>query len=1721
MLQEELQQLRLASHSRPRSGSSSGSHPASASAAADTLERLASLLAQHAHAPETTQQPWLAIDILRCYQDIWLKLPATLRDGTDNHTNNVLRGIRQSLKNGYTSFADLLRDDPRPALIDPVSDTRISYAALRRFIRDFDLRLPCQNQSQRHSQKKKPRVAVMLPNGPILALACLAIANRYTMVPMARTVAPEQLRADIEAVHADAILMLEADVEKVQLGDLPVFVVSPQPDLTFTVSPVSGSGSGSGTGIDVAPARNNEADDVAILLFTSGTSGTKKLVPITTYNLFASAVFTMDSVSLNESSRCLNMMPLHHIGGMVRSLYAPMLAGSSIICCATFDANLFWDVIEAHSPTWYYATPTMHQMILAESAHRPDAVSKSLIRFICNAGGGLPATLAVQLKEVFQCVVLPSYGMTECAPIAAPEKNYDLGRVGTSGRAVGPDVAILDGLGGTVSAGVTGRICVRGFPVFPGYLRAEGLDTSVFDAAGWFDTGDLGHLDNEGYLFITGRSKEVINRGGEIISPLEVEDAILSAARDKQNILYGRVLETLAFSTAHDVLQEAVGVVIVTPPGMSRPDLRQIHEAVQDRLHQPKWPAVVVYMDNVPKANNKLQRIRLGQRLGMETLCDSMPIAERHFEARCPPTGTPLTVSIPQTRCLIDGAQVHEAIVQLANTELVMRHNPIDGFPQAIFFNPYSYPLPTLTDLIHALRPSIHGYLLPSSVKCLPIPLPLDQYGYTDEKAINEALLSLTTATETTSTTYRVRALFAAALAVSIDDTSPETDFFLSGGDSLAAGKLISTLRREFSIKLSSDVLFLHSTVESITGIIDTSLAAKSSSKALNAEQYPLPGCTETHSSTHPLILLLNLIPMLVFFPLRVGLQWTIFVYMMADTARRFPSDDKLSGRVVHIILVGLASRVAIGFIAPIVGILAKWAIMGGRYQSGMYPMWGGYHSRWWLAQKAVRVAGKGVFNYFNFTRIWYYRALGVSIGPNVKIHEHASLGEYDLITLKDNVVLENCIVRPFAVERNTSMLLSPITIYPNSSIGLRTVVAPGAIIPENTHLGPNSSSWELASADPSFQDLHSSSIPAAHWFWKILIVEPIGLLAAIAGRLPWLAGLLPILMHYPLGGDDMLRVIVYWFTDPARIGWHIQARILYAVLGPFVWFTVVLLLKSILDLTCGKSRTGSSYKMTTGQKIRQAALFRLLPGGSLGPLTRIIGKHYELVSIAFRLLGVKAGKRIYWPSVGPGIQDFDLVSVGNDVVFGSRSYIVTSDGSGRARVAIGDGAMVGDRAVVLPGVTIGEMAMVGSGSLLGRNGFFPPDTVWTGSKGGNAIQFPSLPAASAAGVSPAPSPGLPSTSSMNMNLEMPASQEKPTDNQNGSTGKKEKRHKARTTSISTISQENEKEQEKNLRVRVRLQRIESESGTPDEKEVEMISLMGSDADHVSSHGAAGGTGEWKHRRERRDTTRPFGRAFYQGFASFHVISIPGIVLYSTFMVIISTVWRLMGVLSGLLVLAQVLRQEHPAFAKGWWQPISVYFVFCAVVSAVTFTQTIIGSAVVIATKWAVMGQRTEGAYHWDKSSYNQRWQFFLTVETLIKDSYRGIGVLPMLSGTAYLNLYYRLMGAKIGRDVSLLSNGDPNILLTEPDMVTIGDRVAADDASLVCHLNTRGEFELHPLVVGERSVLRTGSRLMSGSSMGKDACLLEHTLVLSGDCVDDEGVVQGWPAEEFEGRRV
>lgn len=282
------------------------------------------------------------------------------------------------------------------------------------------------------------------------------------------------------------------------------------------------------------------------------------------------------------------MMPLFHIGGIVRNVLSPLLAGGSVIPCKNFDPVLFWDTLFSVNFTWYYAAPTMHHAILLEAENRPKPLPVSTVRFIANAAGGLLPVLAESLKITFGATILTSYGMTECMPISSPTQAYKMNPTGTSGQQVGPDIIVTDEDHiSELPRGDMGNILIRGAPCFGGYEGNAASNAEAFFTVngkpGWFDTGDTGYMDSAGFLFISGRSKEIINKGGETISPFEIEEVIVQ---------HPCVKETLAFSAPHDTYQETVGVVIVSRKDKPRPDLQTLHKYLDSRLHRSKWPQV-------------------------------------------------------------------------------------------------------------------------------------------------------------------------------------------------------------------------------------------------------------------------------------------------------------------------------------------------------------------------------------------------------------------------------------------------------------------------------------------------------------------------------------------------------------------------------------------------------------------------------------------------------------------------------------------------------------------------------------------------------------------------------------------------------------------------------------------------------------------------------------------------------------------------------------------------------------------------------------------------------------------------------------------------------------------------------------------------------------------------------------------------------------------------
>ena len=563
------------------------------------------------------------------------------------------------------TLLDCLPSTNKRALISPdLSRPPLTHRMLKQFVASFTL----PNSPHIKPLEQNNRVMMALPTGPENALALLCIACYFSCAPVNASCTAEELRDDSLRLGARAVISTVDSIERLELDRLyrehgiEILLLEPRPsgpaglfDISLMVEEQPGSR-------QRGPLTPNNLKSQALVLHTSGTSGKKKVVPYSMRHLIVGACCVIQSWNLHPNQVNMNMMPLFHVGGIVRNLWAPVLSGSSTILCSGFDPNAWWTLTTQLGATWYYAAPTMHHAILASKPAEIDPSTQLQIRMICNAAGGLLPSLANELRATFNCTVLPSYGMTECMPIASPLITYQLERPGCSGIACGPHLSVRDQLDITkeLERGKTGAVCVRGLPTFSGYELENGeLDTSVFTKDGWFDSGDCGHMDEDGYLYITGRSKEIINKGGEVVSPFEVEEAITQACK-------GRVKQTLAFSVEHKVLQETIGVVIVPEAGQPRIGLVELQNSLRSYLHPSKWPFVMVYMDDLPKNQaGKPLRIKLGSRLGITSMSDDVPALDRHFEAKAPSKDVPLSRPIPCSRVTVDSRAVQRACYRI------------------------------------------------------------------------------------------------------------------------------------------------------------------------------------------------------------------------------------------------------------------------------------------------------------------------------------------------------------------------------------------------------------------------------------------------------------------------------------------------------------------------------------------------------------------------------------------------------------------------------------------------------------------------------------------------------------------------------------------------------------------------------------------------------------------------------------------------------------------------------------------------------------------------------------------------------------------------------------------------------------------------------------------------------------------------------------------------
>lgn len=451
------------------------------------------------------------------------------------------------------------------------------------------------------------RVAIVLPNGPEMATAFLAVAGVAASAPLNPDYRAEELEFYLSDLNAKALIVgstLDSPARDVcKKRGIPVIELYPRTDAAaglFTL------------GNDASPAsvvfQGTGPDDVALLLHTSGSTSRPKLVPLTQANLIASAKHISQTLRLTPADRCLNVMPLFHIHGLIAAVTSSLRAGGSVICTPGCLVPKFFGWIDTLRPTWYTAVPTMHQMILGRAETNKEIIARAPLRFVRSSSAALPPKIMAELEKAFACPVVEAYGMTEATHQMACNPLPPLGRKpGSVGLAAGPEIAIMDDGGTLLSQGATAEIVIRGANVTPGYENNPAANAAAF-TNGWFRTGDQGYLDEEGYLFITGRLKEIINRGGEKVSPREVDEVLLE---------HPAIAQVVTFAAPDARLGETVAAAVVLKQGMNLTEEQAI-EFAGSRLADFKVPTRVVFLDQIPKGpTGKMQRIGLAAKLGI------------------------------------------------------------------------------------------------------------------------------------------------------------------------------------------------------------------------------------------------------------------------------------------------------------------------------------------------------------------------------------------------------------------------------------------------------------------------------------------------------------------------------------------------------------------------------------------------------------------------------------------------------------------------------------------------------------------------------------------------------------------------------------------------------------------------------------------------------------------------------------------------------------------------------------------------------------------------------------------------------------------------------------------------------------------------------------------------------------------------------------------------
>ena len=490
-----------------------------------------------------------------------------------------------TLKSVETLLDVLHFADSHTAVIVPELGIRVTYDSLRQQV------LTMANALASAGIRRGDAVAIALPNGLPAIVSFLAASIAGTAAPLNPAYPYEEFHFFLGDTNARVLLCppVGAEVVRTAAADrkIPVISVSmtEQGDVHLVDAPTG------------ATAPEPTPDDIALVLHTSGSTGRPKRVPLRHFNLAVSSANIANTYALSEDDVSLCIMPLFHIHGLIGSTMATLLSGGTVVVPTKFNALSFWRTVREHRVTWYSGVPTMHQLLMARAHQKP--VEAATLRFIRSCSAPLSSELIHKIEDLFGVPFVEAYGMTEAAhqmtsnPL--PPRHRKAGSVGVG---TGLQISIMDREGNHLGTNQRGEVAIRGANVFRGYENNPEANARAF-VNGWFRTGDEGLLDEDCYLHLTGRIKDIIIRGGENIAPHEVDEILLR---------HPAVAAAVTFGCAHPTLGEevAAAVVLHEPNGATESALIKHCRGL---LAEYKCPTKIYLVESIPTtATGKIRR---------------------------------------------------------------------------------------------------------------------------------------------------------------------------------------------------------------------------------------------------------------------------------------------------------------------------------------------------------------------------------------------------------------------------------------------------------------------------------------------------------------------------------------------------------------------------------------------------------------------------------------------------------------------------------------------------------------------------------------------------------------------------------------------------------------------------------------------------------------------------------------------------------------------------------------------------------------------------------------------------------------------------------------------------------------------------------------------------------------------------------------------------------